>query len=83
MITALCVQLPAAVYGYWQLFANGRVRGIYWLWAAIFLLVPLFGLQALIVRSNGQKWSEFAKSAGRAMLTKEGRRETRRRQSGS
>jgi hypothetical protein len=82
MITALCVQLPAAVYGYWQLFANGRVRGIYWLWAAIFLLVPLFGLQALIVRSNGQKWSEFAKSAGRAMLTREGRRETRRRQSG-
>jgi len=82
MVTALCVQLPVAVYGYWYLFSNGLVRGVYWLWAAIFLLVPLFGLQALIVRSNGQKWSEFAGKAGRAMLTREGRRETKRRQGG-
>jgi hypothetical protein len=27
MITALCVQFPVAVYGYWQLFADGLVRG--------------------------------------------------------
>ena len=79
MATALCVQFPVAAYGYWYLFSNGLVRGIYWLWAGLFLLIPLFGLQALIVRSNGQKWSEFAGKAVRAMLTREGRRETRRR----
>lgn len=82
MVTALGVQFPVAAYGYWYLFSNGLVRGIYWLWAGLFLLVPLFGLQALIVRSNGRKWSEFAGKAARAMLTREGRRETKRRQGG-
>lgn len=70
MFTALLVQLPVAVYGYYYLFSNGLVRGIYWLWAAIFLLVPLFGLQAVIVKSNGQKWSEFAANAAKAMFSR-------------
>lgn len=80
MFTAICVQFPVAAYGYYYLFSHELVSGIYWLWAAAFLLIPLFGLQALIVRSNGQKWSEFVRTAGRAMLTKNGRRETKRRQ---
>lgn len=73
MFTALLVQLPVAVYGYYYLFSNGLVRGIYWLWAAIFLLVPLFGLQAIIVKSNGQKWSEFAANAAKAMFSRKGK----------
>ncbi|HUM84579.1 MAG TPA: HXXEE domain-containing protein [Lachnospiraceae bacterium] len=69
MLTALFVQFPVAAFGYYYLIANGMIRGIYWLYAAVFLLVPLFGLQAIIVRSNGEKWSEFIKKAGIAMLT--------------
>ncbi len=76
MITAVFIQFPITVYGYCYLFANRLIHGIFWLWAALFLLIPLFSLQALIVRSNGGKWSEFVSHAGRAMLTKEGLNET-------
>ncbi len=70
MITAVFVQFPVAVYGFYYLISNGWVRGIYWLYAALFLLVPLFGLQAMIVKSNGQKYSEFMNNARKAMFTK-------------
>ncbi len=70
MITALLVQLPVAIYGFYYLISNGWVKGIYWLFAAVFLLVPLFGLQAAIVKSNGQKYSEFMNNARKAMFSK-------------
>jgi hypothetical protein len=70
LITAVCVQFPAAMYGFCYLISNGFVRGIYWLYAALFLLVPLFGLQAAIVKSNGQKYSEFMNNAGKALFSK-------------
>ncbi|RJW41177.1 HXXEE domain-containing protein [Lachnospiraceae bacterium OM02-31] len=79
LITAVCVQFPVAVYGYYYLFANGYVKGIYWLWAAIFLLVPLFGLQAVIVKSNGESYGEFMNNARKAMFTKKGREETKKK----
>ncbi len=69
MLTALAVQFPVAVYGFYYLITERLVRGSYWLWAVLFLLVPLFGLQALIVRSNGQKWTEFMKNAAMAMAS--------------
>ena len=74
LVTAACLQFPIAVFGYGYLFANGLVKGIYWLWAALFLLLPLFGLQALIVRSNGQSWSVFITRASRVLLAKKKRR---------
>ncbi len=70
MITALLVQLPVAIYGFYYLISNGWVKGIFWLYAAIFLLVPLFGLQAAIVKSNGQKYGEFMNNARKAMFSK-------------
>lgn len=74
MLTALFVQFPVAAFGYYDLISNGLIHGIYWLYAAVFLLVPLFGLQALIVHSNGKKWSEFIKTAVNAMLAGKGRK---------
>ena len=67
LVTALAVQLPVACYGFWWLGTQGLIQPVYWLWAALFLLVPLFCLQAAIVRSNGQPWHEFMGGALRAM----------------
>lgn len=79
MLTAIIVQFPVAVYGFYYLFSNQMVKGIYWLYAFIFLLIPLFGLQAIIVKSNGQKYGEFINNARKAMLTSEGREKTKNR----
>ena len=79
MLTAVIVQFPVAVYGFYYLFSNQMVKGIYWLYAFIFLLIPLFGLQAIIVKSNGQKYGEFINKARKAMLTSEGREKTKNR----
>lgn len=70
LITAVFVQFPLAVYGFYYMISNQMVQGIYWLYAALFLLVPLFGLQAAIVKSNGQKYSEFLSNARKAMFSK-------------
>lgn len=70
MITAITVQFPLAMYGFYYMFSRHMVQGIYWLYAAFFLLVPLFGLQAVIVKSNGQKYSEFINNARKAMFSK-------------
>ncbi len=79
MLTAIVVQFPVAAYGFYYLFSNQMVKGIYWLYAFIFLLIPLFGLQAIIVKSNGQKYGEFINNARKAMLTSEGREKTKNR----
>ncbi|MCQ4741539.1 HXXEE domain-containing protein [Blautia producta] len=79
MLNAVIVQFPVAVYGFYYLFSNQMVKGIYWLYAFIFLLIPLFGLQAIIVKSNGQKYGEFINNARKAMLTSEGREKTKNR----
>lgn len=79
MLTAVIVQFPVAVYGFYYLFTNQMVKGIYWLYAFIFLLIPLFGLQAIIVKSNGQKYGEFINNARKAMLTSEDREKTKNR----
>lgn len=79
MLTAVIVQFPVAVYGFYYLFSNQMVKGIYWLYAFIFLLIPLFGLQAIIMKSNGQKYGEFINNARKAMLTSEGREKTKNR----
>ena len=79
MLTAIVVQFPVAVYGFYYLFSNQMVKGIYWIYAFIFLLIPLFGLQAIIVKSNGHKYGEFINNARKAMLTSEGREKTKNR----
>lgn len=67
MVTAIAVQFSVACYGFWYLTTNGLIEPLFWLWAALFLLVPLFGLQAAIVRSNGERWSEFMSGAIKSM----------------
>lgn len=70
MVTAIFIQFPVSVYGYYYLYSQGLVKGIYWLYAALFLLMPLFALQALIVKSNGQKYGEFIGNARKALFSK-------------
>ncbi len=70
LITAAFVQFPVAVYGFWYLFSNGLVRGIYWLYALLFLFVPLLGAQFIIVRSSGMKYGKFWSDAIKSMATR-------------
>ncbi|WP_455644894.1 hypothetical protein [Methanosphaera sp.] len=44
------------------------IHGIYIIYALIFLLVPLFGIQALIVKTSGMKYSEFISNARKELL---------------
>jgi hypothetical protein len=74
LITALLVQFPVAVYGFYYLISNDLIRGIYWIWALVFLLIPLFGLQAIIVKSSGESYGVFVNNARKAMFTAEGRK---------
>lgn len=79
MFSAIIVQFPVSVYGFYYMIYNDMIRGIYWLYAALFIFVALFGLQAIIVKSNGQKYFEFINNARKAMFTKNGRDATKKK----
>ncbi len=70
MITAIVVQFPVAVYGFWYLISNSLVRWYYWLIALVFLFVPLLGAQFVIVKSNGVSYGKFWKDAVKSMATR-------------
>ncbi len=70
LVTAVFVQFPVAVYGYYYLYSAELMRGIYWLWAILFLLLPLFLLQRAIVKSNGQSYKDFLNDARKALFSK-------------
>lgn len=69
LITAVLIQFPVAVYGFYYLFANDMVKGIYWVYAVLLLLPPTLCLQAAIVKSNGLKYSEFVNNARKVMFS--------------
>lgn len=71
LITAVLVQFPVAVYGYYYLYSNGLVRGIYWLWAILLLIVPLLLIQRAIVVSSGLSYREFMNDARKALFSKQ------------
>ncbi len=70
MITALCLQLPVSLYGTWYMFGHGLMKGIYWLWAVLYLLIPLLIVQGSIVKSNGMAYREFMKNAKDSLMKK-------------
>ncbi len=71
LITAVLVQFPVAVYGYYYLYSNGQVKGIYWLWAILLLIVPLLLIQRAIVVSSGLSYREFMNDARKALFSKQ------------
>lgn len=70
LITAVLVQFPVAVYGYYYLYSNGLVRGSYWLWAILLLIVPLLLIQRAIVVSSGLSYREFVNDARKSLFSK-------------
>lgn len=70
LITAVFVQFPVAVYGYYYLYSNGLVRGIYWLWSILLLIVPLLLIQRAIVVSSGLSYREFINDARKSLFSK-------------
>ncbi|MCD7920628.1 MAG: HXXEE domain-containing protein [Clostridiales bacterium] len=71
LITAVFVQFPVAVYGYYYLYSNGLVRGIYWLWAILLLIVPLLLIQRAIVVTSGLSYREFMNDARKSLFSKQ------------
>jgi len=71
LITAVFVQFPVAIYGYYYLYSNELVKGIYWLWAILLLLIPLLIGQRAIVVSSGLGYKEFVNSARKALFSKQ------------
>lgn len=72
LYSALFVQLPVSIYGFWYLFSHGLVQGIYFLYAFLFIFVPTIALQRAIVKANGLDYSQFMKDALSALFTKDG-----------
>lgn len=70
LITAVLVQFPVAVYGYYYLYSNDLVKGIYWLWAILLLIVPLLLIQRAIVVSSGLSYREFVNDARKALFSR-------------
>lgn len=63
LITAAFLQFPISCYGLYYMISNALLIPIHWLWAILFLLVPLFAAQALIVKTSGMKYADFIKNA--------------------
>lgn len=72
LVTAVFIQLPVAIYGYWYLYTNNMVKGIFWLWSVLFILIPLLFGQRIIVKANGLKYSNFINDALNHLLGRNG-----------
>lgn len=73
MITAILIQFPVSLYGFYYLFSNDLIRSIYWIYALLFLFIPLFGAQATVVISSGMNYKDFMGGAMKSLFTKDGR----------
>lgn len=68
MVTAIFVMLPVSIYGTWYLAMDGMIEPIYWLYAALYLFAFVLGGQAMIVKSNGMKYSDFVRAARKNLI---------------
>ena len=72
MATALLVFLPLTVWGFYKVITENVVSGWGWLWAFLYLFIPLIAVQRYIVSRSGMKYSEFV---GNALHTLFGKKE--------
>ena len=70
MITSLVIMLPMTVYGFYTVISEHLVTGWNWLWAFLYLVVPLFGLQRYIIHSIGMDYRIFIGNALRRLSGK-------------
>ncbi len=70
LITAIFIQFPVTAFGYYYLYSHGLVKGIYWLWAILFILIPLVVIQRMIVTANGMSYKGYWSNASKSLLSK-------------
>jgi hypothetical protein len=70
MITSLVIMLPVTVYGFYFLVNNNLMSLQYWLFAFLYLVVPLVAIQRFVVRMSGMKYIDFLKNARSALFGK-------------
>ena len=71
MATALLVFLPLTVWGFHKVITENVVSGWSWLWAFLYLFIPLIAVQRYIVSRSGMKYSEFVGNALHTLFGKE------------
>jgi hypothetical protein len=70
MGSAIIIMLPVSIYGIVYIAGNDLMKPVYWLYSALYLLVPVLIAQASIVKSNGMKYGEFLGNARSALFGK-------------
>ena len=72
MATALLVFLPLTVWGFHKVITENVVSGWGWLWAFLYLAIPLVALQRYIVGRSGMKYTAFVVNALHTLFGKRG-----------
>ena len=70
MITSLCIMLPLTVWGFYMAISRHLVVGLGWLWAFLYLFIPLIVTQRFIVMKSGMSYKEFVGNALRTLFGK-------------
>lgn len=70
MITALVIMLPVTAYGFYFLISNNLMSPLYWMYAFLYLIVPLVIIQRFIVHMSGMKYTDFIKNAAGSLFGK-------------
>lgn len=70
MVTSLLIMLPMTAYGFYTVISQHLVTGWNWLWAFLYLVIPLFGLQRYIIHSIGMDYRVFIGNALHALFGK-------------
>lgn len=70
MVTSLLIMLPMTAYGFYTVISQHLVTGWNWLWAFLYLVIPLFSLQRYIIHSIGMDYRVFIGNALHALFGK-------------
>ena len=70
MYSALVLMLPITTYGYYYYISNDILSSLEWLYAFLYLFIPLIMIQRFIVTKSGMKYSDFVKNATTVLFGK-------------
>ena len=70
MITSLCIMLPLTAWGFYVAISRHLVVGFGWLWAFLYLFIPLIITQRFVVKLSGMSYRQFVGNALRTLFSK-------------
>ena len=70
MVTALVIMLPLTVWGFHTVISQHLLSGLDWLWAFLYLFIPLIITQRFVVKMSGMPYREFVGNAVKTLFGK-------------